>query len=231
MSSDSSVLARTVPSSVSSLQVESSGRTDRLTVSWQHGDGSWSSYQVVLYDVSGATLGAQTLGAQHKSHTFSGLIPGRLYRAEVITHSGELTNNISAFGRTTPEPPTHLSVKQGPTNDTIELSWSGPASGDYDSFGLQWTPPDRLSVTQTHLTGRVLGGMFPGRLYNFTVATLSGGGAPDRPAVRSQPIQRNVRTSPSPLKSIHCFPLSSSSLSCSWSLSSAPTGSLWDRCH
>ncbi|XP_028426103.1 receptor-type tyrosine-protein phosphatase beta isoform X2 [Perca flavescens] len=217
MSSDSSVLARTVPSSVSSLQVESSGRTDRLTVSWQHGDGSWSSYQVVLYDVSGATLGAQTLGAEHKSHTFSGLIPGRLYRAEVITHSGELTNNISAFGRTAPEPPTHLSVKQGPTSDTIELSWSGPASGDYDSFGLQWTPPDRLSVTQTHLTGRILGGMFPGRLYNFTVATLSGGGAPDRPAVRSQPIQRNVRTSPSPLKSIHCFPLSSSSLSCSWS--------------
>ncbi|XP_031158339.2 receptor-type tyrosine-protein phosphatase beta isoform X2 [Sander lucioperca] len=217
MSSDSSVLARTVPSSVSSLQVQSSGRTDRLTVSWQHGDGSWSSYQVVLYDVSGATLGAQTLGAEHKSHTFSGLSPGRLYRAEVITHSGELTNNISAFGRTTPEQPTHLSVRQGPTNDTIELSWSGPASGDYDSFGLQWTPPDRLSVTQTHLTSRVLGGMFPGRLYNFTVVTISGGGAPDRPTVRSQPIQRNVRTSPSPLKSIHCFPLSSSSLSCSWS--------------
>lgn len=57
-------------------------------------------FKVVLYDVSGATLGAQTLGAEHTSHMFSGLIPGRLYRAEVITHSGELTNNVSAFGRT-----------------------------------------------------------------------------------------------------------------------------------
>ncbi|XP_041819608.1 receptor-type tyrosine-protein phosphatase beta [Chelmon rostratus] len=217
MNSDSSVLARTVPSAVWSLQVQSSGRTDRLTVSWQHGEGSWSSYQVVLYDVSGATLGAQTLGAEHTSHMFSGLIPGRLYRAEVITHSGELTNNVSAFGRTAPEPPTHLSVKQGPTNDTIELSWSGPASGDYDRFTLQWTPPDRLSVTQTHLTSRVVGGMFPGRQYNFTVATITGGGARAGPTVTSQPIQRGVRTSPSPLRSIHCFPLSSSSLSCSWS--------------
>ncbi|XP_054480416.1 receptor-type tyrosine-protein phosphatase beta [Anoplopoma fimbria] len=205
----------TVPSSVASLQ--SSGRTDRLTVSWQHGVGSWSSYQVVLYSISGATLGAQTLGAEHNSHMFSGLVPGRLYRSEVITHSGELTNNISAFGRTSPEPPTHLSVKQGPTNDSIELSWSGPASGDYDSFSLQWTPPDGLSVTQTHLTGRVVGGMFPGRRYNFTMVTVCGGGAKGGPSVRSQPIQRNVRTSPSPLKSIHCFPLSSSSLSCSWS--------------
>uniref|UniRef100_A0A3B5A9G7 protein-tyrosine-phosphatase n=1 Tax=Stegastes partitus TaxID=144197 RepID=A0A3B5A9G7_9TELE len=173
--------------------------------------------RVVLYDVSGATLGAQTLGAEHRSHMFPGLIPGRLYRAEVITHSGELTNNVSAFGRTTPEPPTHLSVKQGPTNDTIELSWSGPASGDYDNFSLQWTPPDQLSVTKTHLTSCVVGSMFPGRQYNFTVTTISGGGDRGGVTVRSQPIQRSVRTSPSPLRAIHCFPLSSSSLSCSWS--------------
>ncbi|TMS01587.1 hypothetical protein E3U43_005407 [Larimichthys crocea] len=231
MNSDSSVLVRTVPPSVSSLQVQSSGRTDRLTVSWTHGEGSWSSYEVVLYDLSGPTLGAQTLGAQHTSHMFSGLIPGRLYRSEVITHSGELTNNISAYGRTTPEPPTHLSVKQGPTNDTIELAWSGPASGDYDTFSLQWTPPDQLSVTQTDLSSRVLGGMFPGRLYNFTVATISGGGAKVGPTVTSQPIQRSVRTSPSPLKSIHCFPLSSSSLSCSWSPPSSDFDSYEVECR
>ncbi|KAI3366824.1 hypothetical protein L3Q82_009233, partial [Scortum barcoo] len=231
MNSDSSVLARTVPSAVSSLEVQSSGRTDRLMVSWQPGEGSWSSHQVVLYDVSGAMLGAQTLGAEHRSHMFSGLIPGRLYRTEVITHSGELTNNISVLGRTSPEPPTHLSVKQGPTNDSIAFSWSGPASGDYTSFSLQWTPPDHLSITQTHLTGRILGGMFPGRQYNFTVVTVSGGGVRGGPTVRSQPIQRSVRTSPSPLKSIHCFPLSSSSLSCSWSPPSSDFDSYEVECR
>lgn len=216
MSSDSSVLARTVPSPVSSLQVQSSGRTNRLTVSWEHGEGSWNSYQVRLYDVSGATLGAQTLGAEHTSHMFFRLVPGRLYRAEVITLSGDLTNSVSEFGRTSPEPPTNLSVREGKTNNSIELLWSGPASGDYDNFSLQWAPEDPLSVTQTHLTSRIVGGMFPGRQYNFTVVTVSGGGAKNDPTARSLPIQRSVRTSPSPLRSIHCFPLSSSSLSCSW---------------
>ncbi|XP_015818255.3 receptor-type tyrosine-protein phosphatase beta [Nothobranchius furzeri] len=216
MSSDSSVLARTVPSPVSSLQVQSSGRTDRLTVSWQRGEGSCSSFQVVLYDVFGATLGTQILGVEHQSHTFSGLVPGRLHRAEVTTYSGDLTNNVSAYGRTSPEPPTHLSVKQGPTNDTLELLWSGPASGDYNNFSLQWTPLGDLSITHTHLTSCVIRGLFPGRNYKFAVTTVSGGGANGGPTVRSLPIERSVRTSPSPLKSIHCFPQSSSSLSCSW---------------
>uniref|UniRef100_A0A3Q2PFE7 protein-tyrosine-phosphatase n=1 Tax=Fundulus heteroclitus TaxID=8078 RepID=A0A3Q2PFE7_FUNHE len=202
MSSDSSVLARTVPSPVSSLQVQSSGRTNRLTL--------------VLYDVSGSTLATETLGAEHRSHTFPGLTPGRLYQAKVITHSGDLTNSVAEFGRTSPEPPTHLSVRKGPTNTSVELLWSGPASGDYDNFSLRWAPDDPLSVTQTHLTSRIVSGMFPGRKYNFTVTTVSGGGAKGDPTVRSQPIQTSVRTSPAPLRSIHCFPLSSSSLSCSW---------------
>ncbi|XP_008399067.1 receptor-type tyrosine-protein phosphatase beta isoform X2 [Poecilia reticulata] len=216
MSSDSSVLARTVPAPVSALQVQSSGRTNRLTVSWQHGAGSCSSYQVLLYDASGSAQGAQSLGAEHSSHTFLGLTAGRLYRADVITHSGDLTNSVAGFGRTSPEPPSHLSVKPGPTNQSVELLWSGPASGDYDNFSLQWAPEDPLSVTQTRLSSRIISGMFPGRQYNFTVTTVSGGGAKGGPTASSQPIQRSVRTSPSPLRSIHCFPLSSSALSCSW---------------
>ncbi|KAI9518090.1 hypothetical protein NQZ68_040211 [Dissostichus eleginoides] len=217
MSSDNALLARTVPSPVSSLEVQSSGRTDRLTLGWRRNEGGCSRYQVVLLDVSRAVVAEQMLGADVISHMFLGLVAGRLYRADVITHSGELTNNVSAFGRTAPEPPTYLSVKQSLTNQTLELSWSGPASGDFDSFSLQWLPPDRLSITQVQLTGRVLSGMFPGRQYNFTVATVSGGGARGGPLVRSEPITTSVRTSPSPLRSLHCFPLSPSSLSCSWS--------------
>lgn len=214
MSSDSSVLARTVPSPVSSLHVQSSGHTGRLTVSWQHGEGSWSSYQVLLYDSSGATLAAQTMGADHVSHTFSGLIPGHIYRAEVITHSGELFSSAIALGRTSPEPPTYLSIKQGPVNDTILLSWAGPAYGDFSNFSLQWSPPDQLTVTPVHMTESTVSGMFPGRLYNFSLVTVCGGAV--GPMAWSRPIQHSVRTSPSQLKSLHCFPLSSSSVSCSW---------------
>ena len=94
-----------------------------------------------------------------------------------------------------PEPPTSLSVKRGPLNDTIELSWSGPDNGDYDDFSLQWTPADQLTVTRTYLTSSVVAGMFPGRQYNFTLMAVSGGGAKGGPKVKSQPIQRNVRTS------------------------------------
>lgn len=69
---------------------------------------SRSCFKVVLLDVSGATLGAQTLGADHTSLMFSGLIPGRLYRSEVITHSGELTNSMSALGRTCEKTQSHM---------------------------------------------------------------------------------------------------------------------------
>lgn len=186
-------------------------------------------FQVVLFDVSGATLGDQTLGADRRSHTFSSLTPGRRYRSEVITHSGELTNSVAEFGRTcklknikrfwvgfcclnkntfyvsAPEPPSHLSVKQGPTNDVVELSWSGPASGDYDDFSLRWTPEDQLSVTQTHLTRRLVGGMFPGRKYNFTLTTVSGGGDKGGPTAKSQPIQSGVRTSRWSLRFLKCI--------------------------
>uniref|UniRef100_A0A8C9ZBW2 protein-tyrosine-phosphatase n=1 Tax=Sander lucioperca TaxID=283035 RepID=A0A8C9ZBW2_SANLU len=225
---DATAEGQTRPAAVSNLTVTSANSAS-LSFSWRPSDGYVDIYDLSLYSVTEATANhRQDAAAGRKEHHQVGRLKyrGENVHYQVLAQELIFTRspcfNIILFiilfsSLSAPEQPTHLSVRQGPTNDTIELSWSGPASGDYDSFGLQWTPPDRLSVTQTHLTSRVLGGMFPGRLYNFTVVTISGGGAPDRPTVRSQPIQRNVRTSPSPLKSIHCFPLSSSSLSCSWS--------------
>ncbi|XP_067111009.1 LOW QUALITY PROTEIN: receptor-type tyrosine-protein phosphatase beta-like [Osmerus mordax] len=98
----------------------------------------------------------------------------------------------------------------------MELSWSGPASGDHDTFDLQWTPHDQLSITAPQPTTRLLGWMFPGRLYNFTIFTVSGKGEDGGPVTRSQPIQRSLRTNPSSVRNMHCFPISSSSISCTW---------------
>lgn len=77
----------------------------------------------------------------------------------------------------------------------MELSWSGPASGDYDSFQLQWSPQDALSVTQLGLHGRLLAGLVPGRRYNLSLITVSGGGAKPPPTATSLPIHSSVRTS------------------------------------
>lgn len=77
----------------------------------------------------------------------------------------------------------------------MQLSWSGPASGDYDTFQLQWSPPDPLSVTQLGLQGRLLTGLFPGRRYNLSLITVSGGGAKPPPTTTSLPIHSSVRTS------------------------------------
>uniref|UniRef100_A0A3B3TMY6 protein-tyrosine-phosphatase n=1 Tax=Poecilia latipinna TaxID=48699 RepID=A0A3B3TMY6_9TELE len=181
---------QTRPAAVQNLTVVMANMTS-LSFSWRPSDGHVDAYDLSLYSVS---EGAQSLGAEHSSHTFLGLTAGRLYRADVITHSGDLTNTVSGFGRTSnllilrfifsvllaPEPPSHLSIKPGPTNQSVELLWSGPASGDYDNFSLQWAPEDPLSVTQTHLSSRIVSGMFPGRQYNFTVTTVSGGGAKGR---------------------------------------------------
>uniref|UniRef100_A0A8C7KR46 protein-tyrosine-phosphatase n=1 Tax=Oncorhynchus kisutch TaxID=8019 RepID=A0A8C7KR46_ONCKI len=219
MSSDSSILARTVPAPVRSLHVQGGKRTDRLSISWLPGAGEWSGYQVVLYgglEGSTTTLAAQELGMEQREHLFQGLVPGRVYRAEVVTHSGELTNAVSAKGRTAPEPPSMVSFRDISGNSSVELTWDGPATGDYDTFDLQWAPRDSLSITAPQPTSRILDGMFPGRLYNFTIRTVSGGGAKGGPIANSQPIQRSLRTNPSRLRNMHCFPQSSSSISCSW---------------
>ncbi|CAB1346426.1 unnamed protein product [Coregonus sp. 'balchen'] len=198
LSSDSSILARTVPAPVRSLHVQGGERTDRLSVSWLPGAGEWSRYQVVLYsglEGSTTTLAAQELGMEQREHLFQGLVPGRLYRAEVVTHSGELTNAACAKGRTAPEPPSMVSFRDVSGNSSVELTWDGPTSGDYDTFDLQWAPRDSLSITALQPTSRILDGMFPGRLYNFTIRTVSGGGAKGGPIANSLPIQRSLRTS------------------------------------
>ncbi|KAK6292357.1 hypothetical protein J4Q44_G00369410 [Coregonus suidteri] len=227
LSSDSSILARTVPAPVRSLHVQGGERTDRLSVSWLPGAGEWSRYQVVLYsglEGSTTTLAAQELGMEQREHLFQGLVPGRLYRAEVVTHSGELTNAACAKGRTAPEPPSMVSFRDVSGNSSVELTWDGPTSGDYDTFDLQWAPRDSLSITALQPTSRILDGMFPGRLYNFTIRTVSGGGAKGGPIANSLPIQRSLRTNPSRLRNMHCFPKSSSSISCSWTF----PDSQWD---
>lgn len=70
---------------------------------------------------------------------------------------------------------------------------------DYDDFDLQWTPEDQLSVINPYHSrtsgSRILRGMFPGRLYTFSLRTISGATEPGATSTYSTPIHKKIRTS------------------------------------
>lgn len=105
---------------------------------------------------------------------------------------------MSRFSSSAPRPATSF-LFRGVTNTSLELTWSGPINSDYDDFDLQWTPRDRLSVInpyQSRTSGsRILKGMFPGRLYTFSLRTVSGAAGPRLSSTYSTPVHIDIRTS------------------------------------
>ncbi|XP_071318352.1 receptor-type tyrosine-protein phosphatase beta-like isoform X2 [Trachinotus anak] len=215
----SSIWARTVPAAVLSLRAHSGNQSEALWVNWDRGLGDLSGYLLSLYKPDGSKQAEQQLGYKASEFVFSDLVPGRLYRAEVLSLSGELSNRASTMGRTAPRPPTSF-VFGGVTNTTLEVTWSGPMSSDYDDFDLQWTPRDQLSVINPYHSrtsgSRILKGMFPGRLYTFSLRTISGVTEAGATPTYSTPIHNSIRTKPERVHSLHCHPQSSTSISCSW---------------
>ncbi|KAK2842858.1 hypothetical protein Q5P01_013058 [Channa striata] len=218
-SNQSSIWARTVPAAVSSLRAQSGNQSDDLWVNWVHGGGDLSGYLLFLYNPDGSQKVKQQLGSETTEFVFSELVPGRLYRVEVQSLSGELSNGASALGRTAPRPPRSF-LFRGVTNTSLEITWSGPVDSDYDDFDLQWMPRDHLSVINPYhsrtSSSRILGGMFPGRLYTFSLCTVSGATDPGATATYSTPIHNSIRTKPDRVHNLHCHPQSSTSISCSW---------------
>ncbi|XP_035521238.1 receptor-type tyrosine-protein phosphatase beta-like, partial [Morone saxatilis] len=218
-SNQSSIWARTVPAAVVGLMAHSANRSDTLRVTWSRGGGDLSGYLLTLYKPDSALWAERQLGSAVTEFVFSGLVPGRLYRAEVLSLSGDLSNGAATLGRTAPRPATSF-LFGGVTNTSVEITWSGPVGSDYDDFDLQWTPGDRLSVINPYHSrsacSRILRGLFPGRLYTFSLRTVSGATGPGATPTYSTPIHNSIRTKPERVHSLHCRPQSSTSISCSW---------------
>uniref|UniRef100_H2MXH1 protein-tyrosine-phosphatase n=1 Tax=Oryzias latipes TaxID=8090 RepID=H2MXH1_ORYLA len=214
-----SMWARTVPAAVVSLKASSGNQSDRLWVTWNHGCGDVSGYLLSLYNPDGSKQAEHQLGSDSTEFVFSGLVPGRQYQAEVLSLSGELHNRASTNGRTAPKPPASF-LFGGVTNTSLEITWSGPVGSDYDDFDLQWDPHDQLSVVNPYhsrISGsRILTGLFPGRLYSFSLRTVSGATQPGAVVTHSIPIYNSIRTRPGRVLGLHCRPQSSTSISCSW---------------
>lgn len=89
-----------VPAAVASLKAHSGNQSDALCVNWDRGAGNLSGYLLTLYNLNGSQQARTQLGSEATEFVFSGLVPGRLYRAEVLSLSGELSNGASMLGRT-----------------------------------------------------------------------------------------------------------------------------------
>ncbi|XP_060784544.1 receptor-type tyrosine-protein phosphatase beta-like isoform X2 [Neoarius graeffei] len=217
LSNEISIHIRTVPAAVSSVCVESRNRTDTLYVSWKLAEGEVSGYTVTLYDLNQSQHSLQHLSSDITQLEFHGLVPGRLYITNITTHSANLSNVATSIGRTAPKPPS-LFFYGGVINASVEVKWAGPDGSDYDSFDLQWSPGDTLSVINPHQSttshSRLLKGLYPGRLYKLRLRTVSHTGGH---MTYSQHIYLNIRTKPQRILSLHCRPLNSSAILCSWS--------------
>uniref|UniRef100_W5L1Z3 protein-tyrosine-phosphatase n=1 Tax=Astyanax mexicanus TaxID=7994 RepID=W5L1Z3_ASTMX len=211
------IWTRTVPATVGALRVESRNSTGSLWVSWERAAGEVSRYSLSLYNQDQSQQATCSLGPEVKGHAFTNLVPGRLYSAIIHTQSGELTTMTTTKGRTDPKPPLSFSHR-GVTNTTVEMTWNSPEGTEYDDFDLQWTPSDQLSVFNPYhsrtSSSRLLKGLYPGRLYRFSLRTISSSGG--HPAY-SQPIYQSIRTKPQRIQNLHCRPFSSTAISCSWS--------------
>ncbi|XP_061750681.1 receptor-type tyrosine-protein phosphatase beta-like [Nerophis ophidion] len=218
-SNDSSIWARTVPAAVTSLRAHSGNQSNRLRVDWRQSEGDVSGYLLSLYGPDGSLQTQEQLLPNVTEFVFGDLKPGQLYRAEVLSRSGELANGASTQARTAPRPPRSF-LFGGVTNTSMEVTWIAPPDSDYDDFDLQWTPLDRVTIINPYESrtsgSRILRGMFPGRLYNITLRAVSGAMQFGAKPSYSLPLQRSIRTKPSPVQGLHCHPQSSTSISCSW---------------
>uniref|UniRef100_A0A8C0BS36 protein-tyrosine-phosphatase n=1 Tax=Buteo japonicus TaxID=224669 RepID=A0A8C0BS36_9AVES len=215
LTNESSVFGRTVPAPVVGLKASNRNMTDSLWFTWGPAAGDVDFYELNLYNPNGTqkeTWHRKDLKEWH----FQGLIPGRKYTLVVVTHSGDLTNTANAEGRTAPSPPNTVSFTDV-ANTSLSITWLGPPDWtDYDDFELQWLPKDPLTVFNPYSSSkskvRIIYGLRPGRLYEFSVRTVSG----DSWKTYSQSQSASVRTKPDKIQSLHCRPQTSTAIACSW---------------
>lgn len=216
-SNQTTLWARTVPAAVLSLKALSGNQSNSLDLVWSRPEGDLSGFSLVLLNPDRSVRSEEETGPGLSRFTFTGLVPGRSYTAVVTSRSGELRNSAATQGRTAPLPPSSL-LFAGITNTSLEVTWSAPGHCDYDDFDLQWEPRDELSVINPYHArtsgSRILRGLYPGRLYRFSLRTVSGAG--ERDATYSPEVTSTIRTRPERVHSLHCRPQSSTSISCSW---------------
>ncbi|XP_037704134.1 receptor-type tyrosine-protein phosphatase beta isoform X1 [Choloepus didactylus] len=200
---------RTVPSSVSGVTVNNSGRNDYLSVSWLPAPGDVDSYVVTLsHDKMVQTL---VVAKSVSECSFSSLTPGRLYNVTITTKSGKYENHSFSQERTVPGKVQGVSISNSARSDYLKVSWVH-ATGDFDHYEV--TIKNQNNFIQTKSIPKsenecVFVKLVAGRLYSITVSTKSGQYEASE--------QGNGRTIPEPVKDLILQNRSTEDLYVTWS--------------
>uniref|UniRef100_A0A667GHZ6 protein-tyrosine-phosphatase n=1 Tax=Lynx canadensis TaxID=61383 RepID=A0A667GHZ6_LYNCA len=204
------VEGRTVPSSVSGVTVNNSGRNDYLSISWLPAPGDVDNYVVTLSHGS-RVIQSLIIAKSVSECSFSSLTPGRLYNVTITTRSGKYENHSFSQERTVPDKVQGVSVSNSARSDYLKVSWLH-ATGDFDHYEV--TIKNKNNFIQTKSIPKaenecVFVKLVPGRLYSVTVSTRSGQYEASE--------QGNGRTIPEPVRDLTLRNRSTEDLLVTWS--------------
>ncbi|XP_051545389.1 receptor-type tyrosine-protein phosphatase beta-like isoform X2 [Myxocyprinus asiaticus] len=174
---NSTAAGRTVPSSVTALQVKNQRSTSSLLLSWQAGRGIYDGYRLQLLDERGALVSNTSETAESSQHSFTQLTPGKKYRILVQTVSGGIiSKDVITDGQTCPATVKNLSVVSN-TTTSLSFHWVLPA-GEFDGFDVFLYNGDE-SLHERKTGGVIMQdcsfqNLQPGTLYKVAVVTCSG---------------------------------------------------------
>lgn len=87
------------PAAVVDLAVQTNS-TNSLLFRWSPPEGDFDSYELFLYRSDDSLQERRRVQPGSQQSSFQGLTPGAPYRMVVVTHSGEQSNQTSAWART-----------------------------------------------------------------------------------------------------------------------------------
>ncbi|XP_073756761.1 receptor-type tyrosine-protein phosphatase beta isoform X2 [Callorhinus ursinus] len=204
------VEGRTVPSSVSGVTVNNSGRNDYLSISWLPAPGDVDNYVVTLSHGS-RVVQSLVIAKSVSECSFSSLTAGRLYNVTITTRSGKYENHSFSQERTVPDKVQGVSISNSARSDYLKVSWVH-ATGDFDHYEV--TIKNKNNFIQTKSIPKaenecVFVKLVPGRLYSVTVSTRSGQYEASE--------QGNGRTIPEPVRDLTLRNRSTEDLLVTWS--------------
>uniref|UniRef100_A0A9L0JDY9 protein-tyrosine-phosphatase n=1 Tax=Equus asinus TaxID=9793 RepID=A0A9L0JDY9_EQUAS len=200
---------RTVPAAVTNLRITENS-TRHLSFHWTASAGELGGYNIFLYNPDRTLQDRAQVDPHIQTFSFQNLLPGRMYKMVIVTHSGELSNESFILGRTVPASVSNLRGSNRNMTDSLWFSWS-PASGDLDFYELILYNPNgtkKENRRDRDLTEWRFHGLIPGRKYSLCVVTHSGD--------LSNKVTGESRTAPSPPSLMSFADVANTSLAITW---------------